>query len=66
MSKRFFVKTKGFVNNVNNFNSFKITNFQVNYTEDNHGKTLSIGDLNTGNQYSIPFDFILKKINEKE
>jgi hypothetical protein len=36
--------------------------FYVNYTSDEKGKTLSIGDTLTGVQFSIPFDMIEKEI----
>lgn len=39
--------------------------FSIDYTADKIGKTLSIGDLETGIQYTIPFDALSKIIGGK-
>lgn len=39
--------------------------FSIDYTSDRIGKTLSIGDLETGIQYTIPFDALSKIIGGK-
>ena len=43
---------------------FNKTKFQVDYTADKIGKTLSIADTKTGIQFSIPFDVIYKEITK--
>lgn len=60
--KRLIRTLSGFRNDFNNNEMFKSTKFQINYTSDNHGKTLSIGDLETNIQFSIPFNDIYKEI----
>lgn len=55
---------KGFRNDHMNNNLFNKTTFQVNYTADKIGKTLSIADKETGIQFSIPFDAIYKEITK--
>ena len=62
---RFVGKIKGFRNDHRTGELFQETEFQINYTSDLHGKTLSIADFNTEVQYSIPFDKILNVINER-
>lgn len=62
---RFVGKIKGFRNDHHTGELFQATEFQINYTSDLHGKTLSIADLNTEVQYSIPFDKIFNVINER-
>lgn len=43
----------------------EIKRFSIDYTSDRIGKTLSIGDLETGIQYTIPFDALSKIIGGK-
>lgn len=43
----------------------KMKRFSIDYTADKIGKTLSIGDLETGIQYTIPFDALSKIIGGK-
>ncbi len=43
----------------------EMTRFSIDYTTDGRGKTLSIGDLETGIQYTIPFDALSKIIGGK-
>lgn len=57
--------TIGLKNDTNEMKG-EIAQYQVNITIDNIGATLSIGDLNTGIQYTIPFDEILKDIKKNE
>ena len=59
---RFLIYVDGIKSDFNNNDLFKPEKFQVNYTEDKIGKTLSIGD--GAIQFSIPFDAILKKIEK--
>ena len=63
LNMRFVGTIQGFRNDHNNNDFFNITTFQVNYTADQKGKTLSLADTETGIQFSIPFDGILKAIN---
>lgn len=58
--------TFGMKNDVNEMKLGQLVQFQVNITIDNIGATLSIGDLESGIQYSIPFDQILKDIKKSE
>ena len=37
--------------------------FAVEYTSDKIGKSLSIGNLETGDMFQIPFDYLYKMIN---
>lgn len=39
--------------------------FAVEYTSDKIGKSLSIGNLQTGDMFQIPFDELYKIITEK-
>lgn len=57
--------TFGMKNDINEMKG-EIAQYQVNITIDNIGATLSIGDLNTGIQYTILFDEILKDIKKNE
>lgn len=57
--------TFGFKNDTNEMKG-EIAQYQVNITIDTMGATLSIGDMNTGIQYTIPFDEILKDIKKNE
>ena len=57
--------TLGFLNDINEMKG-QLAQFQVNITIDNIGATLSIGDLESGIQYSIPFNEILKDIKKSE
>ena len=57
--------TFGMKNDTNEMKG-EIAQYQVNITIDNIGATLSIGDMNTGIQYTIPFDEILKDIKKNE
>lgn len=57
--------TFGFKNDTNEMKG-EIAQYQVNITIDNIGATLSIVDINTGIQYTIPFDEILKDIKKNE
>lgn len=52
----------------NDTNAMKgeIAQYQVNITIENIGATLSIGDINSGIQYSIPFDEMLKDIRKND
>jgi len=59
---RFSVNIKGLRNDFRNNDLFKETEYQVSYTSDLLGKTLSIGDLENNIQFTIPFDEILKMI----
>lgn len=43
----------------------KPNKFAVEYTADKIGKTLSIGNLETGDMFSIPFDELYKIITKK-
>lgn len=45
--------------------TFETKRFSIDYTSDRIGKTLSIGDLETGIQYTIPFDSLSKIIGGK-
>lgn len=58
--------TLGLINDINKMKLGQLVQFQVNITIDNIGATLSIGDLESGIQYSIPFDQILKDIKKSE
>lgn len=58
--------TLGFINDIDKMKVGQLVQFQVNITIDNVGATLSIGDLESGIQYSIPFDQILKDIKKSE
>jgi len=60
MRKRW--KVKGLSSNVKRGPLLQKADFYVNYTSDEKGKTLSIGDTLTGVQFSIPFDMIEKEI----
>lgn len=62
---RFTGTVTGFRNDLKNKKIFQKTKFQVNYTSDFAGKTLSIADTENEIQFSIPFDEILKIINKK-
>ena len=44
----------------------ELTQYEVNITIDNIEASLSIGDLSTGIQYTIPFNEILKDIKKNE
>ena len=44
----------------------EVAQYQVNITIENIGATLSIGDINSGIQYSIPFDEMLKDIRKND
>lgn len=55
---------EGFRNEHNQNMLFQKAKFQVNYTSDTFGKTLSIADIKTGVQFSIPFDAIYKEITK--
>lgn len=57
--------TFGFKNDTNEMKG-EIAQYQVNITIDTIGATLSIEDMNTGIQYTIPFDEILKDIKKNE
>lgn len=57
--------TLGFLNDINEMKG-QVAQFQVNITIDTIGATLSIGNLESGIQYSIPFDQILKDIKKSE
>lgn len=57
--------TIGLKNDVNEMKG-ELAQYRVNITIDNVGATLSIGDMNTGIQYTIPFDEILKDIKKNE
>lgn len=58
--------TLGFINDIEKMKVGQLVQFQVNITIDNIGATLSIGDLESGIQYSIPFDQMLKDIKKSE
>lgn len=58
--------TLGIINDIDKMKVGQLVQFQVNITIDNVGATLSIGDLESGIQYSIPFDQILKDIKKSE
>lgn len=40
--------------------------FAVEYTSDKFGKSLSIGNLQTGDMFQIPFDELYKMITKNE
>ena len=56
--------TLGFLNDINEMKG-QVAQFQVTITIDTIA-TLSIGDLESGIQYTIPFDLILKDIKKSE
>ena len=58
---RYKGEIKGFVEDAKTMQVYE-RDFLVHYTGDKMGKTLSIGDIKTGVQYSIPFDGIYKII----
>jgi len=61
---RFSGDINGIWHNVNNRVS-KPCEFAIEYTADNIGKSLSIGNLETGDMFSIPFDELYKIITNK-
>ena len=61
---RYIGNVNGFVNDFNNQKLFQKKKIQVNYTDDQMGKTLSLGA--DGIQFSIPFDEIFKIINGRK
>lgn len=61
---RFCVKVDGIVNDYRNNELYRMKKIQVNYTSDGIGKTLSLG-IAHDIQISIPFDAIIKMINDE-
>ena len=59
---RFSGDIKGIWHNVNHGVS-KPQEFAIEYTADKIGKSLSIGNLETGDMFQIPFDELYKIIN---
>lgn len=57
--------TFGFKNDTNEMKG-ELAQYKVNITIDNIEASLSIGDLSTGIQYTIPFNEILKDIKKNE
>ena len=55
-------KITGFLNDHNKKKYMQVKDFIVNLTVDKLGATLSIGDDETGIQYTIPIDGILREI----
>jgi hypothetical protein len=60
---RYIGHVKGFKNDFKNKKLFQPKEFQVNYTDDGCGKSLSIGDGDI--QFHIPFDELYKIINRR-
>lgn len=61
---RLMKEVHGFVANVKTM-SMKKKKLQVRYTEDKHGKTLSIADEDLGLQFTVPFNEISEILRDK-
>ena len=61
---RLMKEVHGFVANVKTM-SMKKKELHVRYTEDKHGKTLSIADEDLGLQFTVPFEKIEEMVKKK-
>ena len=61
---RFSGNIKGILHNVNH-GVMEAHTFAVEYISDKIGKSLSIGNLETGDMFQIPFDELYKIITKK-
>ena len=57
-------KIKGYKNDVNRMELFKLTDLQINITADETGATLSVGDLEEGIQYCMAIDKLISDFIE--
>lgn len=64
--KRIIKTLEGFRSDFKTNKIFQIAKFQIHYTSDQLGKTLSIGDLDNEIQFSIPFDELYKEITNAD
>lgn len=50
--------------NIKGFNNMTPETFQVNFTKDERGATLSIGSHKDNKQFTIPLDFLIKELKK--
>ena len=57
-------KVRGYYNDHKNDHFFEERDFQINVTIDRVGATMSVGDLQSEIQYTIPIDWLIREIKK--